>query len=103
MALRACESILELVGNTPMVRLRRVVPEGAADVYAKLEYLNPGLSVKDRAALGMISDGLYATVAARAGRLLRSSARFGTAQRYVSGGIYVSLGAVAALSGSRSD
>ena len=54
-------------------------------------------------ALGMISDGLYATVAARAGRLLRSSARFRTAQRYVSGGIYVSLGAVAALSGSRSD
>jgi threonine/homoserine/homoserine lactone efflux protein len=54
-------------------------------------------------ALGMISDGLYAMVAARAGRLLRSSARFRTAQRYVSGGIYVSLGAVAALSGSRSD
>jgi threonine/homoserine/homoserine lactone efflux protein len=54
-------------------------------------------------ALGMISDGLYAMVAARAGRLLRSSARFRTAQRHVSGGIYVSLGAVAALSGSRSD
>jgi threonine/homoserine/homoserine lactone efflux protein len=53
--------------------------------------------------LGMISDGLYAMVAARAGRLLRSSARFRTAQRYVSGGIYVSLGAVAALSGSRSE
>ena len=54
-------------------------------------------------ALGMISDGVYAMVAARAGRLLRSSPRFRTAQRYVSGGIYVSLGAVAALSGSRSD
>src|SRR5579872_28932 len=37
-----------------MLRLRGVVPAGAADVYAKLEYLNPGGSVKDRAALGMI-------------------------------------------------
>jgi cysteine synthase A len=56
MALKTAESILELIGNTPMLHLRRVVPEGAADVYAKLEYLTPGLSVKDRAALGMILD-----------------------------------------------
>ena len=53
--------------------------------------------------LGMLSDGAYAMVAARAGRLLRTSLRFRRAQRYVSGGVYVSLGAVAALSGSRSD
>ncbi|HQR39780.1 MAG TPA: cysteine synthase A [Blastocatellia bacterium] len=56
MASHASESILDLIGNTPLVRLRRVVPEGAADVYAKLEYLTPGLSVKDRPALGMILD-----------------------------------------------
>src|SRR5690242_13910963 len=37
-----------------MLRLRSIVPSGAADVYAKLEYLNPGGSVKDRAAIGII-------------------------------------------------
>ncbi len=52
--LRVAESIIELVGATPMLHLRRLVPAGAADVYAKLEYLNPGGSVKDRAAIGMI-------------------------------------------------
>ncbi len=56
MALKTAESIVDLIGNTPLLRLRNVVPEGAADVYAKLEYLTPGLSVKDRAALGMILD-----------------------------------------------
>src|SRR5437764_7057865 len=48
------ENITELVGLTPMLHLRRIVPEGAAEVFAKLEYLNPGGSVKDRAAIGMI-------------------------------------------------
>lgn len=52
--LRVAENITELVGQTPMLHLRRMVPEGAADVFAKLEYLNPGGSVKDRAAIGMI-------------------------------------------------
>jgi cysteine synthase A len=52
--LRVTESITELVGETPMLRLRRIVPAGAADVFAKLENLNPGGSVKDRAAIGMI-------------------------------------------------
>jgi cysteine synthase A len=56
MALRSVDSILDLIGNTPLLRLNRVVPAGAADVFAKLEYLTPGLSVKDRAALGMILD-----------------------------------------------
>jgi threonine/homoserine/homoserine lactone efflux protein len=54
-------------------------------------------------ALGICSDGTYALVAARAGGWLRSSLRFRRTQRYVSGGIYLSLGAVAALSGSRSE
>lgn len=56
MVRKTAESILDLIGNTPLLHLRRVVPEGAADVYAKLEYFNPGLSVKDRPALGMILD-----------------------------------------------
>jgi cysteine synthase A len=53
--LRVAEDITELVGETPMLHMRRIVPSGAADLYAKLEYLNPGGSVKDRAAIGMIS------------------------------------------------
>ncbi|MGH9669559.1 MAG: cysteine synthase A [Terriglobales bacterium] len=52
--LRIADDITQLVGETPMLRLRRVVPAGAAEVFAKLEYLNPGGSVKDRAAIGMI-------------------------------------------------
>jgi cysteine synthase A len=52
--LRVADDITQLVGGTPMLRLRRVVPAGAAEVFAKLEYLNPGGSVKDRAAIGMI-------------------------------------------------
>lgn len=52
--LRVAEDITELVGQTPMLRFRRVVPPNSADVYAKLEYLNPGGSVKDRAAIGII-------------------------------------------------
>ena len=52
--LRVAEDIAQLVGATPVLHLRRIVPAGAADVYAKLEYLNPGGSIKDRAALGMI-------------------------------------------------
>lgn len=53
-SLRVAEEITELVGETPVLHLHRIVPAGAADVYAKLEYLNPGGSIKDRAALGMI-------------------------------------------------
>src|SRR5256885_2349936 len=52
--LRVAEDITELVGETPMLHLRRLVPVTSADVYAKLEYLNPGGSVKDRAAIGII-------------------------------------------------
>ena len=47
-------NITELIGNTPIVKLNNLVPEGAADVYVKLEAFNPGSSVKDRIALSMI-------------------------------------------------
>lgn len=49
-------SITELIGNTPIIKLNRIVPEGAADVYVKVEAFNPGSSVKDRIALAMIED-----------------------------------------------
>jgi cysteine synthase A len=52
--LRVADNITELVGDTPMLRLRRMIPPVAAEVFAKLENLNPGGSVKDRAAIGMI-------------------------------------------------
>jgi cysteine synthase len=48
------DDITQLVGETPMLKLKRLVPAGSAEVYAKLEYLNPGGSVKDRAAIGII-------------------------------------------------
>lgn len=51
---KIAENITELVGGTPMLHARRLSPEGSADIYVKLEYLNPGGSVKDRAAIGMI-------------------------------------------------
>src|SRR5947209_17444996 len=50
------ENIIDLVGNTPLLHLARFARPPLADIYAKLEYLNPGGSVKDRAALGMILD-----------------------------------------------
>src|ERR1700751_1715551 len=52
--LRVADDIIRLVGETPMLQLKRLVPPGSADIFAKLEYLNPGGSVKDRAAIGII-------------------------------------------------
>lgn len=46
--------ILNAIGNTPLIRLSRIVPEGAAEVWVKLEYYNPTGSYKDRMALSMI-------------------------------------------------
>lgn len=51
---RLVENITKLIGNTPLVRLNRVVPEGSAEIYVKLEFQNPGASVKDRIAISMI-------------------------------------------------
>ena len=52
--LGVADDITDLVGGTPMLRLKRLAPAGSADIFAKLEYLNPGGSVKDRAAIGII-------------------------------------------------
>lgn len=55
-------SITELIGQTPIVKVNHLVPEDSAEVYVKLEFFNPGGSVKDRIALSMIEkaerDGL---------------------------------------------
>lgn len=56
------QSVTELIGQTPVVKLNKIVPDGAADIYVKLESFNPGSSVKDRIAFSMIEkaekDGL---------------------------------------------
>ncbi len=52
--LRVTDDISQLVGETPILQLKKLVPVDAASVFAKLEYLNPGGSVKDRAASGII-------------------------------------------------
>lgn len=52
--MRIAENIAGLIGQTPIVKLNKVVDEDSADIYVKLEYFNPGSSVKDRIALAMI-------------------------------------------------
>jgi len=66
--------ILAAIGQTPMVRLRRVVPTGCAEVVAKLEYLSPGGSVKDRAALSMIVDAETRGLLAAGATIVEASA-----------------------------
>ena len=52
---RVSDDITQLVGETPMLQLKKLAPAGAAAIFAKLEFLNPGGSVKDRAAIGLIA------------------------------------------------
>lgn len=54
--MRIASSVTDLIGNTPLVRLNRINQGGLANVWAKLEYCNPGKSVKDRIGLAMIED-----------------------------------------------
>ena len=54
--MRISNNILETIGNTPMVKLNRITKGIEAKVYAKLEFFNPGASVKDRIALKMVED-----------------------------------------------
>jgi len=64
--MRPIGSVLQAIGHTPLVRLRAVVPSGAADVVVKLEFYNPTGSYKDRMALAMI-DGAEARGSLRPG------------------------------------
>ncbi|ASN04492.1 cysteine synthase A [Virgibacillus necropolis] len=52
--MKVVNNVTELMGDTPIVRLNKLVPEDAADVFVKLEMFNPSRSVKDRAAINMI-------------------------------------------------
>jgi cysteine synthase A len=54
--MRIANSITELIGQTPLVKLNRLVGPNDADIYLKLEFANPGSSVKDRIALSMIEE-----------------------------------------------
>ncbi|MDR6227084.1 cysteine synthase A [Desmospora profundinema] len=54
--MRVANNILELIAQTPLVKLNRIVGKSDADVYLKLEFFNPGSSVKDRIALSMVED-----------------------------------------------
>jgi cysteine synthase A len=54
--MKVANHILELTSNTPMVRLRRILPRSGADVLAKVEFFNPSGSIKDRIALFMIEE-----------------------------------------------
>lgn len=85
------DSILDLIGATPLVRLKRVIPQDAAQVLGKMESLNPGGSVKDRIALSMIED------AERSGRLKPDS----TIVEPTSGNTGIGLALVAAVKGYR--
>src|SRR5439155_19642704 len=91
--LRAMEypTILELVGSTPIVRLDKLSPRGGAQLLAKLEYLNPGGSVKDRIGLPMIE------AAEREGKLRPG----GTIVEPTSGNTGVGLAIAAAVRGYR--
>src|SRR5271165_11082 len=72
--LRVTDDITELVGCTPILQLKRVVPAGSADVFAKLEYLNPGGSVKDRAAIGIIRRAEQESKLAPGGTIVEATA-----------------------------
>jgi cysteine synthase A len=85
------DSVLDLVGATPLVKLRRVIPQEAATVLGKMENLNPGGSVKDRIALAMVED------AERSGRLQPGS----TIVEPTSGNTGIGLALVAAVKGYR--
>ncbi len=88
---RLVSNALDLIGDTPLVRLRRVVKPASAIVLGKLESLNPGGSVKDRIALAMIED------AERQGRLKPGD----TIVEPTSGNTGIGLAMVAAIKGYR--
>lgn len=88
---RLVSSALDLIGDTPLVRLRRLVKPGWAAVLGKLESLNPGGSVKDRIALSMIEE------AEREGRLKPGD----TIVEPTSGNTGIGLAMVAAVKGYR--
>ncbi len=88
---KIADTVLDLIGGTPMVRLNRVVPSGSAEVLGKVESMNPAGSVKDRIALSMIE------TAEREGRLKPGD----TIVEPTSGNTGIGLAMVAAVKGYR--
>jgi 2,3-diaminopropionate biosynthesis protein SbnA len=79
------DSILDCIGRTPVVRLNRLFPTGDVEVLAKLEFLNPGGSIKDRPAKHIIEQGLRSGVITSRTKLVEStSGNFGIALAMVS-------------------
>jgi len=72
--MRVVENVLELVGQTPLLRLRRLEQANCGEIWAKLEYLNPGGSVKDRAALGLVLDAERRGVLKPGGTIVEATA-----------------------------
>ncbi len=68
--MKRVHNVLELIGATPMVRLSRVVGEGSAEVWGKLEATNPGGSIKDRIALAMIEAAEEQGLLAKGGTII---------------------------------
>lgn len=90
--LTVVNSIVDLIGNTPIVKLNHLPGENDAEVYLKLEYMNPGSSVKDRIALAMIE------AAEESGRLKKGD----TIIEPTSGNTGIGLAMVAAAKGYKS-
>lgn len=88
---RIANHITELIGRTPLVRLNKPVPEGSAEIYLKLEFFNPGSSVKDRIAISIVEEG------ERSGRLQPGA----TIIEATSGNTGIGLALVAAAKGYR--
>ena len=89
MTLPAHKDITELIGRTPLVRLNRLSPEGGGTIYGKVEFFNPGGSVKDRICLNMINE------AERQGKLKPG----GTIVEPTSGNTGIGLALVSAVRG----
>lgn len=84
-------TVLDLIGNTPVVKLRKIADSGSAEIWGKLEALNPGGSVKDRICLAMVE------AAERAGQLQPGA----TIVEPTSGNTGIGLAMVAAVKGYR--
>ena len=70
---RVCEGILEAVGETPLIRLRRYLPKAPFRIFAKLEALNPGGSIKDRPARRILEHALSTGILYPGGVVIESS------------------------------
>jgi cysteine synthase A len=86
------KDLVDLIGNTPLVKLKKVSEETGCDIYGKCEFMNPGQSVKDRAALYIIRDAIERGELAPGGTIVEGTA----------GNTGIGIGLVASAMGFRS-